>query len=84
MKDQFIYFLTWAELGLLSIVLILIVRNILRYVIHLKRYKEFHIALFYSIALMIVSLRITGHTLVLVMNINEQLENKLIYQTWVI
>ena len=76
--------LTCFLLVMLSIVAILLIRNVIKYVIRLKRYKEFHIGLFYLLAVLIVGLRITGHILVLVMNSDEDTQAKLLYPTWVI
>ena len=55
-----------------------------RYVYRQKRYKEFHIACFYSLAFCITSLRISGHALVLLMNLSDAYYHKFVYQAWVV
>ena len=55
-----------------------------RYVCRQKRYKEFHIACFYGLAFSITGLRISGHTLVLLMNLKEAFYDAFIYQAWVV
>ena len=37
----------------------MIIRNVVKYVILLKRYKEFRIAWFYALAIFIIGLRVT-------------------------
>ena len=78
MNEQFMYYLTYFELLTLSIILILIIRNVLKYVIKLKRYQEFHIAGFYLLAFLIISLRIVERTLVLLMNKDHTKEESLL------
>ena len=84
MKDTFLFFLTYLELMVLCVILILIIRNIKRYVIKLKHYNEFHIFGFYSLAFLIISLRISERVLVLMMNHNHSLQEGLLQPAWVI
>lgn len=84
MREQFAFFLIWTELALQSILLLLIIRNLVRYVCGQKKYREFHIAWFYALALSLISLRITEHVLVLLMNLTDSLFHAFIYQAWVV
>ena len=84
MKDTFLFFLTYLELIVLSVILILIIRNVLRYVIKLKHYTEFHLVGFYSLAFLIISFRIAERILVLIMNHDNSTEESLLQPTWVI
>ena len=84
MNDAFLYMLTYLELIVLAIILILIIRNVLRYVIRLKRYTEFHIFGFYSLAFLIISLRLAERVLVVIMNHDHTKEDNLIEPAWVI
>ena len=51
-----------------AISLYMIVRNIVKYVIGMKRYKEFRIIWFYMLAVSVVALRVTWNILILVRN----------------
>ena len=84
MKDTFLFFLTYLELGVLCVILLLIIRNINRYVIKTKRYNEFHIFGFYFLAFFIISLRISERVLVLVMNHDTSKQEGLLQPAWVI
>ena len=88
MNDKFIDILTYFEIIVLAIILILIIRNVLKYVIKDERYKEFHIAGFYPLAFVIVSLRIAEKILLIYLNNQEsganKVEKRLLYQTWAV
>ena len=61
----------------------LILRNLAQYVCKQRRYKEFHIACFYSLALLIICCRIVEHIFVLLMNKNDNMYLNFVYESWV-
>ena len=66
MRDQFILVLIIIFLVMYAISLLLILRNIVKYVIGMKRYKEFRISWFYALAVSVISLRVAWNILILV------------------
>ena len=84
MGDQFISVITWVMLILEVVLLGLILRNICRYVCGQRKYREFQMLSFYSIAFWIVMLRISFHVLTLLMNKTGELYDSLIWEAWVI
>ena len=54
-------------LALFAILSYFVLRNIYKYVIQMKRYKEFRIAAFYVLAFAIIGLRVSNNILLLLM-----------------
>ena len=65
MRSKFIIAIIYLFLGMYAISLCLIIRNIVKYVIGMKRYKEFRITWFYCLAVSVISLRVTDNILIL-------------------
>ena len=55
-------------LGMYAVLFCLIMRNVVKYVIGMKRYKEFRITWFYILAVAVVSLRVSDNILILIRN----------------
>ena len=68
MRSQNIVALVYVFLAMYAVLLCLILRNVLRYVIGMKKYREFRITWFYILAVAVVSLRVTDNILILVRN----------------
>ena len=67
-----------------AILFILIVRNVVSYVIRLKRYRECRVAWFYLLATSIVGLRAAEQLLVLVINHKTGSHSELNFDVWVV
>lgn len=58
-------------------------RNLVQYVCKQKRYKEFHIAWFYTLAFLMICCRIIEHIFVLLMNKSDRMYLDFVYESWV-
>ena len=84
MTEQFTLVLIWITLIMELILFCLLLRNIIRYVCKQRKYREFQIFCFYSIAFWILALRISFHIVVLLMNKTDTLYKRLVWEAWVI
>ena len=86
MQDQFIVVLIYFFLAMFAILLIQILRNIWKYVIKLKKYREFRIACFYLLATTIIFLRVTQSILILIMYSKSSYDSHddLNFRMWII
>ena len=84
MSKQFTLVLIWITLIMEVILFGLLLRNIIRYVCGQRKFREFQILCFYSIAFWILALRISFHIVVLLMNKTDTLYERLVWEAWVI
>ena len=75
MKAQFVVAVIYLILALFAILSYFILRNIFKYVIKMKKYKEFRIAAFYVLAVTIVALRVSNNILLLWMKYGNKGED---------
>ena len=85
MRDQFIVTVFYFLLILFGILLFMLIRNIVKYVIGMKRYKELRIIWFYLLAVSIVLLRVIDNVMILIRNSQHSWHHKQFeYRLWIV
>ena len=84
MHDRFIIAVIYLYLGMYAILLYMSLRNIKRYVIGLKRFKEFRITWFYMLAVTIIMLRVADNILIIHRNKTSKHQDHVDYHMWIV